>query len=534
MGVFAAGGLSPASASAAGRGLVSNHVSKAGSSATKTKSKQASSSSASTASTQAMQTLEYDGYSVTVPSSWRVFHLDTDPGQCVRYDINAVYLGSPGANQNCPSNLMGRAQTITITPAGVSKSGSGSAGPQSAAAQGGLVQSPPPSVAGRRIAARAQALNQLNQYSQASELRGAVPGANLSVTATYGSDASAVTGYVRNIHRARSGAPESTASNTSSANDFNFGGSTGSGNTTSSENTTSPENTISPDNTTSPPSTTNPASSSSISSSTKTKTTTKAPTATATKAPTVTTTPASTLTGTVKATIPAKPLAGFDTCTAPSLNAMKAWKAKYSAIGVYIGGQNMACDYGNLSAAWVKSVHALGWSLLPLYVGLQAPCNSFQKISTNTPATQGAQAADTAIGDAASFGLGKGSPIYFDMESYNNANASCKSTVLQFLDAWTKEIHAEGYVSGVYSSASTGITDLATTTTVSGHALNQPDALWFALWDKNNNLTGTPYLASTKWAADRVKQYQGNQNVNVGGYTINIDADWVGGAVSGP
>jgi hypothetical protein len=86
----------------------------------------------------------------------------------------------------------------------------------------------------------------------------------------------------------------------------------------------------------------------------------------------------------------------------------------------------------------------------------------------------------------------------------------------------------------VYSSASTGITDLATTTTISGHAMTEPDALWFALWDKNNNLTGTPYLASTKWAADRVKQYQGNQNVKVGGYTLNIDADWVGGAVSGP
>ena len=497
MGVFAAGGLSPASASAASRGLVSNHVSKAGS---------------STASTRAMQTVEYDGYSVTVPSSWRVFHLDTDPGQCVRYDINAVYLGRPGANQNCPSNLMGRAQTITITPAGVSKSGSGGAGTQSAAAQGGLVQSPPPSVAGRRIDARAQAFNQLDQYSQASELRGTVPGANLSVTATYGSDATAVTGYVRNIHRYRRGTPDSTASNARQFSWNRVGDDGGAGTQTSTSRSyfTAPP-------VTSPPST-----------STTTKTTTKTPAATTTKAPTTT------LAGTVKATVPAKPLAGFDACTAPSQAAMKVWKAKYSAIGVYIGGQNMACDYGNLSAAWVKAVHAMGWSLLPIYVGLQAPCNSFQKISTKTPATQGTQAADTAVGDAASFGLGKGSPIYFDMESYNNANASCKSTVLQFLDAWTKEIHAKGYVSGVYSSASTGITDLATTTTISGHALNQPDALWFALWDNKNNLIGTPYLASTKWAADRVKQYQGNQNVNVGSYTLNIDADWVGGAVSGP
>ena len=177
----------------------------------------------------------------------------------------------------------------------------------------------------------------------------------------------------------------------------------------------------------------------------------------------------------------------------------------------------------------------MGWSLLPLYVGLQAPCNNYAAISSKNAVLQGTQAADTAIGDAASFGLGKGSPIYFDMESYNNGNSSCKSTVLRFLDAWTKEVHAKGYVSGVYSSASTGVTDLASAPTVNGHAMNEPDALWFALWDKKNNLSGTPYLlASDRWATDRVKQYQGNQNIKVGGYSLNIDADWVGGAVSPP
>jgi hypothetical protein len=420
MGVVAAGGLSPASASAAG----------------------------------GMQTVEYDGYSVTVPASWQVFHLDTDPGQCVRYDINAVYLGVS----------------------------------QSAAAQGGLVQSPPPSIAGRRIAASSSPFSQLNDYSQAHELRASVAGTSLSVTATYGADSGPVTDYLRSIHRA---------------------------------GTTSPEGTTSPKNSTSPPST------SGASSSTNSTEAAAAPATTAAPAST------STLTSTVKASIPSSPLNGFDACTAPSVNAMKAWKSKYSAIGVYIGGQNMACDYGNLSASWVRSVHGMGWSLLPIYVGLQAPCNSFQDISTKTPAAQGTQAAVTAVGDAAGFGLGKGSPIYFDMESYNNSNASCKNTVLQFLSAWTQEIHAKGYVSGVYSSASTGVSDLVAGT-VNGHAVSRPDALWFALWDKHNNLTGTPYLPASRWAGDRVKQYQGNQNVKVGGYSLNIDGDRVGGAVSPP
>ena len=199
IGVFAAGGLSPASASsastvAAGRGLASSHGSRTGTTANEARSKPSGPSAPSatgTSSTAAsgMQTVTYDGYSVTVPASWQVFHLDSDPGQCVRYDINAVYLGSPGANQNCPSNLMGRAETISITPAGVSGTSSqASRGASSAAAQGGLVQSPPPSESGRAISAKASSFSRMSEYSQENELRGTVAGSNVSVTATYGSD----------------------------------------------------------------------------------------------------------------------------------------------------------------------------------------------------------------------------------------------------------------------------------------------------------------------------------------------------------
>ncbi len=245
--------------------------------------------------------------------------------------------------------------------------------------------------------------------------------------------------------------------------------------------------------------------------------------------------PPRTLAWSLKPDIPSSPLNGFDACTAPSVSAMKAWKAKYSAIGIYIGGQNMACDYGNLSASWVKSVHAQGWSLLPLYVGLQAPCNRFPvPINKAHAAAQGRAAANTAIADAVNFGLGRGTPIYFDMESYQNSNRNCRNAVLRFLNTWTRELHDHGYTSGVYSSASSGVTDLVTNSVIGGHPLAEPDALWFALWDNDNNLTGTPYLPATRWASDRVKQYAGNETQNVGGYTINIDVDRIHGAVSGP
>ncbi len=517
IGLFAAGGLGPASASAAGHGLVSSHMSRAGSSAIQTRSKPSGPGTPAAPGTAAsgMQTVTYYGYSVTVPASWQVFHLDSDPGQCVRYDINAVYLGSPGANQNCPSNLMGRAETITITPAGVSGSSSqASGGAQSAAAQGGLVQAPPPSESGRAISAKASSFSRMSQYSQENELRGSVASSDLSVTATYRSDPAPVTRYLSSLHRDRP---------------LRAGSTSGTPATTKPPATTKAPAPVKSPATTKPPATT------------KTPAPVKSPATTKPPASTSSTTkssstgkPISTLASTLKPSIPSSPLNGLDTCTAPSLSAMKAFKAKYSAIGIYIGGQNMACNYGNLSASWVKSAHALGWSLLPLYVGLQAPCNNFADISTTKAVAQGTQAADTAVGDAANLGLGKGSPVYYDMESYNNTNSSCRSTVLQFLDAWTQEVHARGYVSGVYSSASSGVSDLVAAGSVNGHLMNKPDAMWFALWDEKSNLTGTPYLPAKNWTSDRVKQFQGNQNVKIGGYTLNIDADRVGGAVSAP
>ena len=60
------------------------------------------------------ENVKYNGYPMQVPSSWPVYPLDKDPRQCVRYDINAVYLGTPSPNQNCPPGLIGQADTVSI------------------------------------------------------------------------------------------------------------------------------------------------------------------------------------------------------------------------------------------------------------------------------------------------------------------------------------------------------------------------------------------------------------------------------------
>ena len=223
------------------------------------------------------------------------------------------------------------------------------------------------------------------------------------------------------------------------------------------------------------------------------------------------------------------PLAGFDTCTAPPLHTMKVWRAKFSAVGIYIGGEDMACSYGNLSAAWVRAVRAIGWSLLPIYVGPQPSCDRYSgRINPKVAAAQGRIAADFAVQHAKAFGIGKGSPIYYDIEAYNRKNSRCANAVLAFLDAWDRQLHAKGYVSGVYSSADSAIISLDSTNRINGHRLVKPQAIWVALWNNRKNLSASPYLKGPAWSrADTSKQYSGPHKVKVGGIALDVDADLI-------
>jgi hypothetical protein len=219
------------------------------------------------------------------------------------------------------------------------------------------------------------------------------------------------------------------------------------------------------------------------------------------------------------------PMAGFDTCTAPALRTMRVWRAKFSAAGIYIGGEDMACSFGNLSAAWVRAVQAIGWSLLPIYVGPQPSCDRYSgRINPKVAAAQGRIAADFAVQHAKAFGIGKGSPIYYDIEAYNRKNSRCANAVLAFLDAWDRQLHAKGYVSGVYSSADSAIISLDSTNRINGHRLVKPQAIW----DNRKNLSASPYLKGPAWSrADTSKQYSGPHKVKVGGIALDVDADLI-------
>lgn len=226
------------------------------------------------------------------------------------------------------------------------------------------------------------------------------------------------------------------------------------------------------------------------------------------------------------------PIAGFDTCAAPSIRAMRAWRPFYAAVAIYIGGANRACDQVNLSALWVRRVKAMGWSLIPTYVGLQPPCDRFGgRIRPKRAASEGAVAAVDAVALARGLHLRRHAPIYFDMEGYP-ARKRCRRAVLTFLDAWTRRLRARGYTSGVYSSAASGAQDLGSTRSIGGHPLARPETIWFALWDGHGDVRGEPYLAASWWPAGRrIKQFRGGRWQRHGGFRLNIDRDEVFGSV---
>jgi hypothetical protein len=73
------------------------------------------------------QTVEYQGVAFDVPATWKVYDLAQDPTTCVRFDVHAVYLGTPGPDMNCPAQVVGRTDALLVEPAGLAAQSSGGA-----------------------------------------------------------------------------------------------------------------------------------------------------------------------------------------------------------------------------------------------------------------------------------------------------------------------------------------------------------------------------------------------------------------------
>ncbi|MEU0145851.1 glycoside hydrolase domain-containing protein [Streptomyces sp. NPDC006288] len=214
----------------------------------------------------------------------------------------------------------------------------------------------------------------------------------------------------------------------------------------------------------------------------------------------------------------------FDTCTAPSLSAMKAWHTGfYGAAAVYIGGKNRGCAQPNLTKSWVKSVNATGWKLIPLYVGAQPPCQKSanqERFTSSTATSVGASNARDAVAKASALGMKAGSPIYLNMESYDTTDKACNDATLTYVRSFTRTLRDATYRGGLYGFSSSSAKAVATAT----NKTDLPGNLWYALWDKKNTTTTDwPWKPTQYTGHSRGHQYMVNSKETRGGYTITVD-----------
>ena len=234
---------------------------------------------------------------------------------------------------------------------------------------------------------------------------------------------------------------------------------------------------------------------------------------------------------------------GFDKCQAGSVAQMQLWwdNSYFHDTNIYFSGRARACPTQPFTnnPAWINSVSAQGWGLIPTVVGYQAPCSvstTVHKFSSDAAIaeTQGRGEADIAATDALSIGLTPGSVIYYDMERYNDpGDGICRTATIAFLKGWTERIHELGYISGVYGSPSNAVPDWWPMP-----AASRMDAIWMARWDNVMSVwvynSPSPAFPAGAWENhQRIKQWQAPHNETWGGVTFNIDGNISDGPVAG-
>ena len=236
---------------------------------------------------------------------------------------------------------------------------------------------------------------------------------------------------------------------------------------------------------------------------------------------------------------------GFDTCNLMTTTQMQTWytSSPYRVVGAYIGGDSFACpsSLSRFTSSWTSTVLGMGWEIIPIWVGPQAPGGNYSNlISTNTTTanSQGVTEADSAVAAMVARSMNQGSPIVYDMEAYSYDNSTYVAATQAFLEGWTTELHAKGYLSAVYSSHPEfnnwlpGLINPAT------------DDIWFAYFFNSGVPCGTAcqtvYLAQTStftlpsnvWTNHhRMRQTSSGFDSTYGTLTYNIDEDWVDAAM---
>lgn len=176
---------------------------------------------------------------------------------------------------------------------------------------------------------------------------------------------------------------------------------------------------------------------------------------------------------------------------------------------------------------------------MPIWVGPQAACSTLGSRHSMDAAmayNQGRDEARQAIAAARTLGLtdaaGQGTIIYYDMESFNTNDSTCRTAVASFLSGWVEEMHTQQNQAGIYGSACTSAaSDWASMS-------HLPDSVWLSAWHRSSydpsvSMFGVPCVSDNLWAThQRIRQYTGGHTETWGGMQINMNANRLDGIVA--
>ena len=209
--------------------------------------------------------------------------------------------------------------------------------------------------------------------------------------------------------------------------------------------------------------------------------------------------------------------AGFDTSVYPGDHNMTAWKqsSPYGFVAYYLAAP---CHH---SSSWMgrrSALVAMGWNLLPVYVGQQvagvSPCSS--SILT---ATQGSADANDASSKMGAEGFPPSSYVYLDIERTD----TFPSNLAAYITAWVSTVAATVFRPGIYCHKfNADAVRAAVLSGLSAHGNVQP-RFWVVGGVTSQFDIGSSKPTDVGVAFANLWQCPASTSRTFGGVTINID-----------
>jgi hypothetical protein len=223
---------------------------------------------------------------------------------------------------------------------------------------------------------------------------------------------------------------------------------------------------------------------------------------------------------------------GVDGCDLGNATAARAFwnNTPYYNFGIYIGGSSGGCLMND--ASFVSNLRMMGWQLMPIWFGPQAPCakaGSRTNFSSNTSTaySQGKGEAAAAYNALVALGMSvSNTPVIYDLEAWNTGSTSCVNAVRSFIQGWTDQLHLPpAQQAGVYgSTCGSGLADLAS-------LAPPPDFITGASWDNTMSTSVMPCVSGLWTFRQRHKQYAGDHVETWNGVSAKVDSDCSNGPV---